>query len=151
MVSQARFVVLLVAVALAATAAAENPHPGRSAHIRSCPTPPLLGSDGDEAVSAARRALPKTFRLKNQLGDVHFTRANARLLAVAPLIPLLHPIPGAATWRREAMSACGAKVAERSWVVEFDFITAPTVATGEGVMFLAKTTSGWRVWRHRFA
>jgi hypothetical protein len=151
MVGQARVVVLLVAVAFAATAAAEKPHAGRSAQIRSCPTQPLTHGDGDEAVSAARRALSHTLRLKNQLGVVHFTRANAHLLAVAPLIPLMHPIPGAATWRREAMSACGAKVADRSWVVEFDFITAPAVGAGEGVMFLTKTTSGWRVWRHRFA
>jgi hypothetical protein len=150
-VGQTRIVVLLIALALAATAAAEKPHAGRSTHIRSCPTQPLLGSDGDEAVSAARRSLPTMFHLKNQLGVVHFTRFNTRLLLVTPLQPLRPAIPGAATWTREAISTCGATVAAHSWVVEFDFITAPTVAAGEGVMFLTKTTHGWRVWRHRFA
>ena len=120
--------------------------------IRTCGVPHFEQTMlGTVYLTAKAGALANTFRLRNQLGVVHFTRANARLLAVAPLMSLMHPIPGAATWRREAMAACGAKVAERSWVVEFDFITAPTVATGEGVMFLAKTTHGWRVWRHRFA
>lgn len=67
--------------------------------------------------------------------------------AVASLRPKAFVPAGVPAWGGIAVHRCGARVAARSWIV---FLYFPKLASSpslyEGIVFAARTPSGWRVW-----
>jgi len=52
----------------------------------------------------------------------------------------------ASRYHQAAALKCGRRVANRSWVAFIDFPNAKGALLGQGVAFLARTPTGWRIW-----
>ena len=102
-----------------------------------CPQALPYGGQAPEGVIRAART------------GMHMIRRDAsryRIIAVASLAQVAARINGSASYRYQAAHLCGNVVAERSWFVTVYVPGFAHTSSPEGFAFVAKTTSGWRIW-----
>ena len=114
---------------------------------------PVAQPAGRLAARAAARALereiPRAYADTTAQGE----RRAWRGYSVTALFSL-DPAAARSAWpqrmlrpyRRAAIRLCGQAVADRSWVVLVHLPRAVGALQAEGVAFLARTATGWRIW-----
>jgi hypothetical protein len=133
-------------------AVAINHGPGAAAHgtrhhSSRCPKALQPGRQAYFSVArAVRREVPRVFPNRPRY---HFSNHGYRVWGALSLAQRGTPDTSGfprAQLLRKASRACGAQVADRSWVVAIDFPGAPAVTLATYVTYLARTKSGWRFW-----
>jgi hypothetical protein len=125
------------AVALFATLGVPGEAGNRAAR---CPTALVAGPGAAKGVlSAVARSVPYLYSQPEY--------KPYEVTAIASLRPKAFVPAGVPAWGGIAVHRCGARVAARSWIV---FLYFPKLASSpslyEGIVFAARTPSGWRVW-----
>jgi hypothetical protein len=113
---------------------------GAGVRASSCPT---VLSAGPGAASGVLRAVAHSVpNLYSQPDHKPY-----EVTAIASLRPKAFVPAGVSAWGGIAVHRCGARVAARSWIV---FLYFPKLASSpslyEGIVFAARTPTGWRVW-----
>lgn len=143
-----------VLIAVVASIAGRTPPSQSLARVAgksACPTVLKYGLDGPEQVLAtARRLIPVAFKRKfrNQSGYVLMNRRNYTITTLLSLDPAYGPYQMTLRnkYRSIASRFCGAKAAQRSWVVIFQVPKAGSADYGDGAALIARTSHGWRIW-----
>jgi hypothetical protein len=128
-----------------------------SAEASKCPPAVRAGRFAPARITEAiRRDVPRIYAAMSAQGERNAWRDHAVVAVFSLDIEATHGAP--AGWRpallryREAARiACGATVARRSWVSLLRFPRAANALAGEGVVFLARSRDGWRIWARTIA
>lgn len=139
--------VILLTLALAAVIGSAASQPGRAAGTRDCPKPSGRPVTAAELIPALRRLVPKHYGdMTNQSG-----RGAWRGYDVAAEFWLgWHNSRGRIypqLYRRSALRACGARVADSSWVVIIEFPRSQTAVYGTSAAYITRAARGLVIWR----
>jgi hypothetical protein len=126
----------VTAALLAAVLLLLAPGGGASA---TCPRALEPGPRAPEGVLAAvRQGVPGIYRGPEYRGYL--------VTGLAPLAPRAFRPAGVDVYAGIAARRCGRRVADRSWVVFLTFPRAPGASISQGIVFTARTATGWRLW-----
>jgi hypothetical protein len=132
-------------IAVSAVGGAASPQPRYGAADRmACPSGVRIDRSSlaiGEVLDAARRLIPDAYRA------IPPGRPQRALIFEArSLQPQIPPLPGASFWRSVAARRCGLRTANASWVIAVVFPDSKVVVPTTGIVFLAHTSRGWRLW-----
>jgi hypothetical protein len=139
--------IVLLTLALAVVLASAASQPGRAAAGRHCPTPAARSVRAGELIPALRRLVPKRYgNMTNQQG-----RGAWRGYVVVSEFNLGWPRYAGLTYppayRRSAVRACGARVADMSWVVILQFPRSQAADLSTSAAYIVRTAQGLTIWR----
>jgi hypothetical protein len=114
-----------------------------------CPASALLGGpfDAEAVLRALRRQMPTLYKGLTDMG--HPVPINARTYEIEGVIrlPYAPRRPFAQPFRKRALQLCPAKIVDRSWAVSLNLTRVQNPASAR-IVFLAKTSAGWKAWYH---
>jgi len=115
----------------------------------SCPASALPGGahDVEAVVAALRREMPSLYKGLTDMGEP--VPINARTYEIEGVIRLPYAPRRAfqQPLRKLALSLCPEKIVDQSWAVSLSLERVQLPASAR-VVFLAKTSKGWRAWYH---
>jgi hypothetical protein len=128
------------------------PRPGRATPAtRQCPTPAARAIHAGELVAALRKLVPKYppyGNMTNQLGEKAwrgYVVVSEFNLGWPRWMGLTYP----QTYRRSAVHACGARVADASWVVIIQFPRSQALDLSTSAAYIVRTDRGLTIWREQ--